>query len=127
MDSDINLKYKELLENRDEILDNILKNFTLHDETEIYKIVDLNTSELQKLRLVENEMRNIAKVEHFDNEETIKKYNIIVKKQFHLIKALKLKKKDNIKNITQLQKKNDVMNNYVTKKTKSIFVDKDFN
>lgn len=127
MDSDINLKYEQLLKYRDKILDNILNNFTLHDANEIYKIVDLNTSELQKLKSVENRIRNIVSFEHFDNEETIKKYNIIVKRQFQLIRALKLKKKDNIKNITQMQKKNDVMNNYITKKSKSIFVDKDFN
>lgn len=102
------------------ILDDILKEFDRYDGSmdSGIEVIQSNQISIEKLQTVVDDKNIILdKYRH--------KVALIMNKQNNLLKSLDKDKKALLRKLEQINKKNKVVNNYMTAITKPIFIDKD--
>lgn len=124
MGADINPRI--LFMERNDILDailNDLKNWDGTSESGI-EIVEMNEANLNKLKTINLKLSKFASMNIYDQEYE-SKINLIVEEQKRFTEALRSKQNELFHNLQQLGKKQDVVDNYISNKQESIFIDKD--
>lgn len=119
MGTDINTEI--LLKRRLEILDIILEDIRSWDGTieSGLEIVDLCEENLNELKCIQSHHIEIH------DEEYEEKLLILLGEQKRFTKGLKDRQDELLYSIQQLNKKKDVVDNYISVNKKSIFIDKD--
>lgn len=121
-----NLEYEKLVKERNKIIDNILENIKSWDE-EIESGIDLvdnNRIEIDKIKKINIEIDSIN-IYKLHDDQYREKLNLLYMKQKEFFKTLELRQRQLINEKEQLNKKNQVKENYISKKQESIFIDKD--
>jgi DNA repair ATPase RecN len=124
MGTDISLQ--DLLDRKNQILDSILSGIREWDGT-IEAGIDLIESNQDKLDSIKEINRQLYSIEEnlVEMDNYNEKLNLIVKELGQLTTSMKMARKSVIQEMKVIERKNDVLDNYVPKKSKSIFIDKD--
>ena len=121
-----NIDTQALLKKRKEILDIILKDLkswdgTIESGVEIVECCQVN---LDKIKLANQAIIKLHQRDLYDEEYEIK-LNLILDEQKRFTKDLKDKQNQLLNNIQQLNKKKDVVDNYISTPINPMFIDKD--
>lgn len=124
MGTDISLQ--DLLDRKNQLLDSILSGIRGWDGT-IEAGIDLIESNQDKLDSIKEINRQLYSIEEdlVEMDSYNEKLNLIVKELGQLTTSMKMARKSVIQEMKVIERKNDVLDNYVPKKSKSIFIDKD--
>lgn len=104
----------------DAIIDDILSELVNYDGSveSAINIIEYNQLKIDKLKGILTEEDISLDLEYYDRMETI------VNEQNKLFKELVDEKADILKRMKQIHKKNKVVNNYISRRIQTIFVDK---
>lgn len=119
-----NINYEELLEERCNIVDNILQRFGSWDgnlESGL-EIIRINQEDMDKLDTLSLQLSRIPSAK---DEEYIEKLNRLILEQKRLIQMMKDEKENLLHIMQQLNKKDQVIKSYIAASRKPIFIDKD--
>lgn len=119
-----NINYEELLEERSNIVDNILRRFGSWDgnlETGL-EIIQVNQEDMDKLDTLSLQLSRLPSSQ---NEDYIEKLKSIIIEQKRLVQMMKDEKENLLQNMQQLNKKDQVIKSYIAASRKPIFIDKD--
>lgn len=121
-----NINFKNHLIERNNILDNILKNLRDWDKTieSGVNIVKDNEANFNKIKDINIELKKFASL-NINNEAYEDKLKLVLEEQKNFIQALKLKQKKLFYNMKQLDKRKDVEKSYISNKKDPVFIDKD--
>lgn len=121
-----NIEYNKLIECRNKIIDKILDNIRYWDKNieSGLELVENNGKEIDKIKGINEEIESLNMSNPYD-EEYKEKLNSLYIEQKKLFKVLESKQRDLMDEKQQLNKKDQVVKNYISKKSKSIFIDKD--
>lgn len=120
------LRLKDLLERKDNLLDSILDGIRGWDGT-IESGIDLiesNQEKLDSIKKINSELYSIEE-DLVEMDSYNEKLNLIVKELGQLTTSMKEARKSVIQEKKVLERKNEVLDNYISKNNKSIFIDKD--
>jgi hypothetical protein len=120
------LEIQKLIDIRNEILDGIISNLKSWDneiESGI-ELIESNQISLSNLTDVNHKLFDLSEDGLYD-EEYNSKLNLLMNELKKLTEGLKGKKKELIKAKEQLGKKDQVIQNYISLKRESVFIDKD--
>lgn len=120
------LEIQKLVDIRNEILDGIISNLKSWDneiESGI-ELIESNQISLSNLTDVNHKLFDLSEDGLYD-EEYNSKLNLLMNELKKLTEGLKGKKKELIKAKEQLGKKDQVIQNYISLKRESVFIDKD--
>ena len=121
-----NLEIIALIEARNEIFEEILSNMRTWDsniESGI-SLIESNQVSLDNLKTLNSEIYKINATSIYDEEYSYK-LNLISKELEKLTNALRGKQSNLLDGKQQLNKKNQVINSYLSVNKESIFIDKD--
>ena len=121
-----NIDTQALLKKRKKILDIILKDLKSWDGTieSGVEIVEFCQANLDKIKLINQTIIKLHQRDLYDEEYEIK-LNLLLKEQKKFTKALKDKQNQLLNSIQQLNKKKDVVDNYISTPINPMFIDKD--
>lgn len=121
---DENINYEELLKQRDESVDRILKNFKFWNGgiDEVIELFKENQQEMERIDILNLQLSRYPKAQ---NEEYILKIEEIIEEQKRFQAFIKETRDALLKNMQQLNKKDKVIKNYISKKKNPVFIDKD--
>lgn len=121
---DANIRAKKLIEERDELIDRILNNFSSWDGSRETGIEVLSTNEelIEEIKII-NDKLSIFNVDN--NDEYIDRLNLVISKQAEIIEVLKKEKNLLLESLNQLGKRNKIVDSYISNKKQPIFIDKD--
>lgn len=117
---------KELLDARNNILDEIIDRLQAWDKTTEsgIGIIESNQASLDKLKSLNAKVIDLE-ISSELNEEYNFKLNLIIKELENLTKVLRGKKDELVEDKQQLNKKEQVINSYISINKQPIFIDKD--
>lgn len=121
-----NLKYEKLIEARNKMIDNILENMKNWngDIESGTKLVDNNRVKIGEIKKL-NEQIDLMNISNSYDGQYKEKLNALFIEQKNLFKTLEIRQKELMNEKQQLNKKDRVVENYISKKSKPIFIDKD--
>lgn len=121
---DTNIDYKELLKERDESVDRILKNFKFWNGgiDEVIELFKENQEEMEKIDTLNLQLSRYPRAQ---NDEYILKIEKIIEEQKKIQTIIKETQDALLKNMQQLSKKDKVIKNYISIEKNSVFIDKD--
>jgi hypothetical protein len=120
------LEIQQLIDTRNEILDEIISNLKSWDneiESGI-ELIESNQISLSNLTDVNQRLFKLIN-DGICDEEYNSKLNLLMSELKRLTEGLKGKKKELIKAKEQLGKRDQVIQNYISLKRESVFIDKD--
>jgi hypothetical protein len=119
-----NINYEELLEERNRAVERILNNFRNWDkELESgLQIIKDNQVEMDRIDTLNLQLSRYPEAQRVEYIEKIKE---IIEEQKKLQTLIKEKQDSLLKSMQQLNKKDMVIKNYISKSKKSLFIDKD--
>lgn len=121
---DENINYEKLLKQRDESVDRILKNFKFWNGG-IDEVVELFRENQQEMERIDILNLQLSRYPEAQNEEYILKIEEIIEEQKKFQTFIKETRDALLKNMQQLNKKDKVIKNYISKEKNPIFIDKD--
>lgn len=115
-----------LLNQRDTVLDIVIDNFNTWDRSieSSIEILESNEKNLEKIKDINDSLTRLSTSDIFD-EVYRGKIEVILTRQEGLIDCLMEEKGKVSNSIRQLNKKDQVVNNYISQNKESIFIDKD--
>ncbi|MBC8590308.1 hypothetical protein [Wansuia hejianensis] len=115
-----------LLNQRDTVLDIVIDNFNTWDKSieSSIEILESNEKNLEKIKDINDSLTRLSTSDIFD-EVYRGKIEVILTRQEGLIDFLMEEKGKVSNSIRQLNKKDQVVNNYISQNKESIFIDKD--
>lgn len=115
-----------LLNQRDTVLDIVIDNFNTWDRSieSSIEILESNEKNLGKIKDINDSLTRLSTSDIFD-EVYRGKIEVILTRQEGLIDFLMEEKGKVSNSIRQLNKKDQVVNNYISQNKESIFIDKD--
>lgn len=115
-----------LLNQRDTVLDIVIDNFNTWDRSieSSIEILESNEKNLEKIKDINDSLTRLSTSDIFD-EVYRGKIEVILTRQEGLIDFLMEEKGKVSNSIRQLNKKDQVVNNYISQNKESIFIDKD--
>lgn len=115
-----------LLNQRDIVLDIVIDNFNTWDKSieSSIEILESNEKNLEKIKDINDSLTRLSTSDIFD-EVYRGKIEVILTRQEGLIDFLMEEKGKVSNSIRQLNKKDQVVNNYISQNKESIFIDKD--
>lgn len=115
-----------LLNQRDTVLDIVIDNFNTWDKSieSSIEILESNEKNLGKIKDINDSLTRLSTSDIFD-EVYRGKIEVILTRQEGLIDFLMEEKGKVSNSIRQLNKKDQVVNNYISQNKESIFIDKD--
>ena len=121
-----NIDTQALLKKRKKILDIILKDLKSWDGTieSGVEIVEFCQTNIDKIETINQTIIKLHQRDLYDEEYEIK-LNLILDEQKRFTKDLKDKQNQLLNNIQQLNKKKDVVDNYISTPINPMFIDKD--
>ncbi|MPW24787.1 hypothetical protein GC105_03150 [Alkalibaculum sp. M08DMB] len=121
------LELQELLKSRTGVLNNILHNIRAWDGTPEsgVSIIEQNQLEIERIEKINNTIQSFSDKNN-DDVSYVKQLELIISEQKQFTVSMKTEQNIILSNIRQLNKKNEVVNNYITTNRESVFVDKDF-